>query len=80
MMATLKLGLVALLAAALGFLGADFYRRMDQPAPLALTPPAPPPAPEPSWSVSANAEGAWVANREGTVFFCDRAACTRIKD
>ncbi len=79
-MATLRLGVVALLAAALGFLGADFWRRMDQPAPVALTQAPPPPAPEPAWSVAANAEGAWIVSRTGTVHFCDRTACSRIKE
>ncbi len=75
-----KVALIAVLAAALGFLGGELWRG-QQPAPVVTPPPINLPAPSPSsWSVAANSEGAWAVSRDGQVFFCDRTQCTQIRN
>ena len=78
-LAQAKLGLVAILAAVLGFLAAEFLRKpvpVSAPVPVATLPAA---APEMvAWSIAANADGAWIVTPNGGVFFCTKTECNDV--
>lgn len=77
LMAQVKLGLVAIVAAVLGFLAADFMRKpvpVATPAPVATLPPEAASA----WSIAANADGAWIAKSNGGVMFCTKTECNDV--